>query len=134
MSEPTNYEPKHGALEALNDQKPMLSNQTYDTLKRFVTLGLPAFGVLYVTVAALWGLPNPEAVASTCLAVATFCGVLLNIAGRSYEKSDDMYDGVINVRTDPESGIKQAALVLKNFENPADVVTQSEARFKVVGS
>jgi len=134
MSDTENHQPRHAALDTLNDQKPMLSNQTYDTLKRFVTLGLPAFGVLYVAIAAIWGLPNPEAVSSTVLAVATFCGVLLNIAGRSYEKSDEMYDGVINVRTDPETGIKQAGLVLKNYENPAEVVTQSEARFKVVGS
>jgi len=131
MSEIT---PTNPALAALNEDKPMLSNQTYDRLKAFVTLGLPAFGVLYVTVAALWGLPNPEAVAGTVLAVATFLGVLLNIAGRSYEKSDDMYDGVIAVKTDPESGIKQAAVALKNYENPADVVTQTEARFKVVGT
>lgn len=126
------YVPEHASpLNALNNDKPLLSNQTYDMLKKLVTLGLPAFGVLYVTVAGLWGLPNPEAVSGTVLAVATFCGVLLNIAGRSYEKSDANIDGVITVHEDAD-GVKQAGLMLKNYEDPAAVVRQDTATFKVL--
>lgn len=119
------------ALKMLNDKKPLLSDATYDLLKKLVTLGLPAFGVLYVTVAALWGLPNPEAVSGTVLAVATFLGVLLNIAGRSYEASDANYDGVITIHED-EDGVKQAGLQLKNYVDPAQVVQQDSATFKVL--
>lgn len=131
---PVNNEPVNPALAALNDDKPMFSDKTYDRVKALVTLGLPAFGALYFALAGYWDWPSGEQVVGTCAVLATFFGVLLNIAGRSYEKSDDMYDGVIAVKTDPESGVKQAAIALKAYENPADVVTQSEARFKVVGS
>jgi hypothetical protein len=122
----------------VQETKPMLSNQTYDLLKKLVTLALPAFGTLYVTIAALWGLPNPEAVAGTVLALGTFLGVLLNVAGRSYAVSKADFQEVDPVDTDGEivvtenpDGSKSADLVLKNYENPADIVAQDRVTFSV---
>lgn len=122
----SDYTPDHAAKQT----SPLLSNSTYDALKKVVTLGLPAFGTFYVTIAQIWGLPNPEGVAATCLALATFLGVVLNLAGRAYERSDAKYDGQLDV-FDKEDGTKAASLVLKNYENPADIVKQNEVVFKV---
>lgn len=128
------YKPRRASgMLTIGPSGPILSNWVYDQLKRFVTLILPAFGTFYVTIAPVWNLPNPEAVAATTLALATFLGVVLNISGRVYDKSDDKYDGVIEVTTD-EDGVKHAGLILKNYENPADVVNQKQAVFKVQGN
>ena len=129
----TDYKPRRASgTITFGPSGPVLSDWVYDLLKRFVTLILPAFGTFYVTIAPIWNFPNPEAVVSTTLAVATFLGVVLNISGRTYEKSDEKYDGVIDVHED-EDGVKRAALILKDYENPADVVAQKEVRFKVTG-
>lgn len=130
----TDYKPRRASgILTIGPSGPILSNWVYDQLKRFVTLILPAFGTFYITIAPFWNLPNPEAVASTTLAVATFLGVVLNISGRAYEKSDEKYDGVIDVKED-EDGVKHASLILKNYEDPAEVVNQKQAVFKVTGS
>ena len=127
------YKPRRasGTL-TIGPSGPVLSNWVYDILKRFVTMILPAFGTLYVSLADIWTLPNPSGVAATTLAVATFLGVALNISGRAYDKSDAKYDGVIDVSQD-DDGVKHAALILKNYEDPADVVAQKEVLFKVTG-
>ena len=127
------YKPRRasGTL-TIGPSGPVLSNWAYDILKRFVTLILPAFGTLYVSLADIWALPNPSGVSATTLAVATFLGVALNVSGRAYDKSDAKYDGVIDVSQD-DDGVKYAALILKDYENPADVVAQKEVRFKVTG-
>ena len=127
------YIPQHAAspLDALNDDKPLLSNQSYDLLKKFVTLVLPAFGALYFGLAQIWNWPNAESVVGTCALLATFFGVLLNVAGRSYEKSDVSVDGVITV-TEDEDGVRQAGLMLKNYVDPAQIIQQDSATFKVL--
>ena len=122
----TDYQPEHAPKKT----HPLLSNKTYDQLKKLVTLGLPAFGTLYIALADLWALPNPEAVAGSCLALATFFGVILNLAGRTYTPPAEQVDGEIVVSTNDE-GVKQAALILKNYENPAEVVAQEKVTFVV---
>jgi len=89
----TDYDPRHDTPKT----HPLLSNSTYDKLKKFNQLVLPAFGTLYVGLAALWGLPNPQAVAGTTLLLATFIGVVLTVATSTYNKSDEKFDGVMNV-------------------------------------
>jgi hypothetical protein len=121
----TDYTPEHRVAT-----NPLLTNKTYDQLKKLVTIGLPAFGTFYVTVAALWSLPNPEAVAATTLALSTFLGLLLGAAGRSYVKSEAGIDGEIVV-SENEDGVKVASMVLKKYENPADVVKQDKVTFAV---
>ena len=126
------YVPQHASpLDSLNNKKPLLSNHTYDLLKQFVTLVLPALGALYFGLAQIWNWPNAESVVGSCALLATFFGVLLNVAGRSYAQSDADVDGVITVSED-ENGVKQAGLMLRNYEDPAAVVQQDSATFKVI--
>lgn len=62
-----------------------LSDRAYNYIKRIVQVILPALGTLYVTLAQIWGLPAPEAVAGTILALATFLGVMLGISSARYQ-------------------------------------------------
>lgn len=61
-----------------------MNSKLYDRLKFIAQVLLPALGTLYVALAAIWGLPNPEAVSGTVLAVDTALGTLLHISAVSY--------------------------------------------------
>lgn len=81
-----------------------LSNRSYDLIKWVAQILLPAFAALYLALAGIWGLPNPEQVVGTVAAVDTFLGVLLGLTKRSYDKSDRPYDGDFVVdQSDPET-------------------------------
>jgi hypothetical protein len=124
----SDYTPKH--IEAAEPKAPVLTNSRYDMLKQVNQLGLPAFATFYLAIATIWGLPNPDKVVATCAALAVFLGVVLALASRNYVKSGAKYDGVISV-TEHSNGVKTASLDLKNYEDPADIVNQDEAVFKV---
>lgn len=49
----------------------------YDLCKWLSCLAVPAFGTLYVSLAAPCGLPCAEQVSAVCLAVSTFLGALI---------------------------------------------------------
>lgn len=110
----------------------MLSNRAYDITKRTVTIGLPAIGTLYFAISSIWGLPYADEVVGTIAAITTFLGVVLGISSSAYNDSEMKYDGTIEVNED-EEGRRVASLILKNVENPEDVVNQKEVTFKVVG-
>jgi hypothetical protein len=112
-----------------------VSNKLYDTLKFVAQIFLPALGTLYVSVAALWDLPEPVKVSGTILAVDTFLGLLLGLSSNTYNKSGAGLDGAINVidtpdktafqlaiDTAPETLAKQSKVVLK-VTNIQPVVT-----------
>ena len=107
-----------------------ISSHLYDRMKDSAQFLLPALATLYFTLATLWNWPEPDKVVATIAAVNVFVGVLVKILSIQYNNSDAKYDGEINVTTSPE-GVTQASLELKNYENPADVVQQSEVLFKV---
>lgn len=107
----------------------MLSNTTYDRLKRFITLVLPAFGTFYVTVAALTELPWGDQVAGICLALGTFLGIVLNASGRAYDKSDAKYDGVVRL----EPGDNGAPKAILTPEVQDAFINQDEVRLKIQG-
>jgi len=77
----------------------MITGKLYDYLKWLAQVVLPALGALYVALAGLWGLPAAEAVAGTILAVDTFLGVVLGISQVSYAKSDERFDGQMDIQT-----------------------------------
>ena len=81
-------------------EKPILSNPTYNYLKYAVQIALPAVGTLYFTLASIWGLPYGEQVVGTITALALFGGVLLGLSKSSYDKSEQKFDGAVNVDTD----------------------------------
>lgn len=112
------------------EPKAMLTNSTYDLLKKVVELILPGAGALYFTLAQIWGLPFAEEVVGSLAAIAVFCGLLLRLSARSYEASGAAYDGIIKV--DENDGRRVASLILDKYEDPADIVDLDQATFKVI--
>lgn len=105
-----------------------MSSKLYDVLKFIAQVALPALGTLYVALAALWGLPNPEAVSGTVLAIDTALGTLLHLSSNAYHSSDDRYDGDLIVTEN--RGVKKFSLELDG--DPDDVLDKKdEIRFKV---
>lgn len=87
-----------------------VSNKLYDSLKFIAQILLPALGTFYVTVAALWDLPEPQKVAGTILAVDTLLGVILGLQANLYNKSGAGLDGAIRVVDTPEKTQFQLAI------------------------
>lgn len=108
-------------------QDHLLSNKTYDLLKTFALVVLPALGVLYAGVAAIWGLPSAEQVLATLVVVDTFLGVLIKIGDRSYNNSDAKYVGTINVIDAPDR--KVFSLDLDG--DPEAIENQKDVSFRV---
>lgn len=104
----------------------LISSTTYDYLKYTVQIALPALGTLYFTLATLWGLPNAEQVVGTITAVALFGGVLIGVSKHQYEKSDEKFDGAMNV---DHSADEEFRLEFKK-ELP-ELEDQNEIRLKV---
>ena len=112
----------------LGDLKmPFLSDKTYNKLRIFVEILLPALSTLYFTLAQIWGLPNPEKIVGTIAAITTFLGLLLRSARKSYDKSDAKYDGHLNVTE--EDGKKKFSLDL--MSDPEKLVDKKDILFKV---
>lgn len=65
-----------------------MSNKVYDILKEIAQVWLPALGTLYFALAAVWSLPNPEAVVGTITAADAFLGAVLKISTVSYNKTE----------------------------------------------
>lgn len=104
-----------------------MNNKTYDIVKAIVQIGLPAAGTLYYTIASIWGLPKSEEVVGTLAAVATFLGVCLTIANRSYMKSDERFDGTIKIHESEEA----KAYSMQLNKTPDELDSMKEVMFKV---
>ena len=63
-----------------------MSNKVYDIFKFIAQIILPALATLYVTLAGLWGLPFPDEIAGTIMAIDTFLGAVLMISSSNYNK------------------------------------------------
>lgn len=111
----------------------LLTNALYDKLKWVALVALPALGALYFALAPLWNLPKPEEVVGTIVAVDTFLGLLLNVATKSYNSSDDKFDGALHVdaqdnklihqleiTTDPEDLGQKDSIALKVVKTPSE--------------
>ncbi len=68
-----------------------MSNRTYDILKWVALVALDALGLLYSTLAGIWGLPYGDQVLKTCTAVSLCVGTLIGISSASY-KGDDGHE------------------------------------------
>lgn len=91
------YQAEHAA-----EQKPWLSNRTYDALKWVAQIFLPALGALYFGLSQIWGFPAGAEVVGTITLLDTFLGVLLGLSTKKYNESDAKYDGDVNVEVTPE--------------------------------
>jgi len=103
------------------DQDYLISNKSYDLLKRVVTIILPGLATLYASLSLVWGLPASEAVVATFAALATFGGVLLTFSTKSWDNSEDRFDGaLITTGYDPDTGLPNLELNITN--NPNDLI------------
>lgn len=66
-----------------------MSNKIYDVLKFIAQIVLPALATLYVSIASLWGLPYPEEISGTVMAIDTFLGAVLMISSNQYYKDKE---------------------------------------------
>ena len=70
-----------------------MENETYDYLKNFAQVVLPAISTLYATLGKLWGLPFVTEIPATIMAVDFFLGTILKISTDSYYQEPDEGDG-----------------------------------------
>lgn len=83
-----------------------LNNVVYDVAKDAALIYLPAFSVMYATLATLWGWPAVDQVVGTIIAFDTFLGVVLKISTKSYNNSAKSTDGRFIVdQSDPTKDI-----------------------------
>lgn len=64
-----------------------MTNKTYDILKWFAQIVLPALATLYAALAGIWGFPYGEEIVGTISAVDVFLGALLQISTNNYNKT-----------------------------------------------
>lgn len=81
--------------------------KTYDFLKLLAQILLPGAATCYAAVALIWGLPYPEQVVATIVALDTFLGVILGISTAAYNKTEAAAsDGVMHVdKSNPEKDV-----------------------------
>lgn len=112
----------------------VLPKKLYDWLKFLAQVLLPALGTLYVGLAVLWGLPNPDQVSGSVLAIDTFLGVLLGLSSSAYNKSDAAYDGILNVEpSEDEDEPLKMSFELKDLGAPQQLKKGDTLTFKVDG-
>lgn len=75
----------------------VFTNKVYDVLKWVAQIFLPGLGTLYLTLGGLLNLPAVNKVTGTIIAVDTFLGFLLKKSSDNYEKSDEKFDGSLEV-------------------------------------
>lgn len=70
-----------------------MSNETFDFLKYFAQIILPALATLYFALSQIWGLPCGEEIVGTITAIDAFLGAVLKISSNEYKGGDvDDYD------------------------------------------
>lgn len=79
------------------------NNKVYDQLKHFALITLPAIGTLYFALAQVWGLPYGAEVTGSIMAFDTFLGVYIHTSNVQYNKSDDKFDGSIDVTPETDT-------------------------------
>lgn len=105
---------------------PIISNRTYDILKKVAQYWLPALGTLYFALAGIWGLPYGEQIVGSIVAIDIFLGVVLGYSTAKYNKSEQRFDGAMNV---DHSADEEFRLEFKK-ELP-DLADQDEITLKV---
>lgn len=67
-----------------------MSNKVYDILKWVAMIVLPALAILYKALASTWGLPFPEQIPDTIVAIQLFLGTLLGVSSASYNNKNSL--------------------------------------------
>lgn len=106
----------------------VLSDTTYNVLKKGVQVVSPALASLYFGMSQIWGLPAGEEVVGTIALLTTFFGVMLGVSSNRYDESDAAVDGDAVVVADP-GGITNVMLELNG--DPELLTHQDVIKFKV---
>ena len=61
-----------------------LSNITYDRLKWFALIFIPAFEVLILTLGKIWGIPYYSEIGASVAAVGVFLAAILGVSSKAY--------------------------------------------------
>lgn len=64
-----------------------MSGPLYDTLKWIAQVALPAVGVAYAALAAIWGWPFPEQIGLTVAALVAALSAILQVSSASFQKA-----------------------------------------------
>lgn len=104
------------------------SNKTYDTLKKFVQIRIPAVASLYFGLASIWGLPNPEKVVGTLALITTFLGIMLGVSAKSYNAGDAAYDGNLLISEKDDGNL---LYMLDLSESPAGIAEKDSFTLRV---
>ena len=63
-----------------------LSNISYDRMKWFALVFVPAFEVLILTLGKIWGIPYYSEIGASVAAVGVFLAAILRVSSRFYYK------------------------------------------------
>lgn len=63
-----------------------LSNISYDRVKWFALVFIPAFEVLILTLGKIWGIPYYSEIGASVAAFGVFLAAILGVSGRNYYK------------------------------------------------
>ena len=69
-----------------------LSNTTYDRLKWFALVFIPAFEVLILTLGKIWGFPYYAEIGATVAAVGVFIAAIIGVSSKEYRKQAALLD------------------------------------------
>ena len=70
-----------------------LSNKTYNRLKWFITIFLPAFMGLVAGFGALGFIPNAEVIVAAIGLIGTFLGSLISVSTKNYNNREEANNG-----------------------------------------
>lgn len=107
----------------------VLSDVTYNRLKWFTTIVLPAFGSMYFGISQIFGIPGGTEVVGALVIVATFGGTLLGISTKAYN-ANSAYDGALVSRgTDEDTGMAHLGMMI--YKTPEELLGKKTVRLKV---
>ncbi len=112
----------------IEEKLALLTNKAYDVIKALVQVILPGVSALYFSLDGIWDLPGETKVIGSIAAVTTFLGVLLRLSKRSYDVSDEKFDGDLVVER-TEDG--RTVYTLEANGSIPEMAEKNEVLFKV---
>ena len=80
-----------------------IQNITYDRIKWFALVFVPAFEVLILTLGKIWGIPYYSEIGASVAAVGVFLAAILGVSSRNYY--NEIGGAVAEESEDPEEVI-----------------------------
>lgn len=105
------------------------SDKVYGFLKWFALITLPAITSSYFALGQIWGWSNVTEVVGTLTIIDTLIGTMIGISTKSYNNSEDRFDGTLHTSIDDVAGVKLYTLELNS--DPETLDNKSSIVFKV---